>query len=87
MLDEVMAGLTGTEVHEFLVMIRRVKNSRPLTILVVEHVMQALMRLSDRVVVLHHGEKISEGTPVAIAADPCVIEAYLGHSTAVEVRV
>jgi branched-chain amino acid transport system ATP-binding protein len=79
LLDEVMAGLTGTEVNEFLAMLRRIKSKRDLTILVVEHVMQALMQLSDRVVVLHHGELIAQGAPRAVAADERVIDAYLGR--------
>jgi branched-chain amino acid transport system ATP-binding protein len=81
LLDEVMAGLTGTEVNEFLAMLRQVKSRRELTILVVEHVMQALMQLSDRVVVLHHGELIAQGAPQVVAADERVIAAYLGRPT------
>ncbi|HXP31488.1 MAG TPA: ABC transporter ATP-binding protein [Stellaceae bacterium] len=81
LLDEVMAGLTATEINEFLAAIRRIKERRDLTILVVEHVMQALMQLSDRVVVLHHGELIAEGTPKAVAEDERVIAAYLGQPT------
>lgn len=80
LLDEVMAGLTGTEVKEFLAAIRHIKERRRLTILVVEHVMQALMQLSGRVVVLHHGELIAEGPPRAIAEDERVIDAYLGRA-------
>jgi branched-chain amino acid transport system ATP-binding protein len=78
MLDEVMAGLTATEVDEFLAAIRAIKQRRSLTILFVEHVMQAVMRLSGRVIVLHHGEIIAEGEPQAVARHPRVIEVYLG---------
>ena len=79
MLDEVMAGLTATEVNEMLDAIRAIKARRTLTILIVEHVMRALMRLSDRILVLHHGEMIAEGPPATIAGDTRVIEAYLGQ--------
>jgi branched-chain amino acid transport system ATP-binding protein len=79
MLDEVMAGLTATEVGELLAVIQRIKDRMSLTILVVEHVMQALMRLSERVIVLHHGEMIAQGTPREVAIDPRVITAYLGQ--------
>jgi branched-chain amino acid transport system ATP-binding protein len=78
MLDEVMAGLTATEVDELLESIRAIKQRRSLTILFVEHVMQAVMRLSERVIVLHHGEIIAEGDPHTITQHPRVIEVYLG---------
>ena len=63
LLDEVMAGLTATEVAQMLETLRRMRDSRGLTLIVIEHVMQALMKLCARIVVLHHGERIAEGTP------------------------
>ena len=78
LLDEVLAGLTGAEVAAALEMIRGLHARHGLTILVIEHVMRALMRLSDRIVVLHHGSKIAEGSPAEVAANPDVLAAYLG---------
>ena len=78
LLDEVMAGLTPVEVAEALDTIRLLHQRYDLTIIVIEHVMKALMQLSDRLVVLHHGAKIAEGSPDEIANDVGVIEAYLG---------
>jgi branched-chain amino acid transport system ATP-binding protein len=79
LLDEVLAGLTATEVDEALAMIRAIHETRGLTVLVIEHVMRALMQLCDRIVVLHHGVKITEGTPHEVAENPDVIDAYLGE--------
>jgi branched-chain amino acid transport system ATP-binding protein len=78
MLDEVMAGLTPTEVAGMIEALRRLKDRHGLTILIVEHVMQALTALSDRITVLHHGRRIADGTPAEIVADPAVAEAYFG---------
>jgi branched-chain amino acid transport system ATP-binding protein len=78
LLDEVMAGLTPTESLEMVELIRQIRETG-VTILVIEHVMKAIMSLSDRVAVLHHGELIAIDTPSAIANDKQVIQAYLGE--------
>ncbi len=78
LLDEVMAGLTASEVEEALALIAALREEDRLTLIVIEHVMQALMRLSDRIIVLHNGAKLAEGKPEAIALDPRVLEVYLG---------
>ena len=78
LLDEVMAGLTPTEIQDMLGMIRRLKDKYGLTILIIEHVMRALMELSDRIIVLHHGDMIAQGLPKEVAADPLVLKAYIG---------
>jgi branched-chain amino acid transport system ATP-binding protein len=77
LLDETMAGLNATEIEEAILLIADLR-SRGLTVVVVEHVMRAVMSLSDRIVVLDQGSKIAEGTPQEIAGDPRVIQAYLG---------
>ncbi len=77
LLDEVMAGLNPTEVEEALVLIRKIRE-RGTTIFLIEHVMQVIMNLSDRIAIVHYGEKISEGAPHEMAKDKKVIEAYLG---------
>ncbi len=78
LLDEVMAGLTPSEVQAMLAIIRDIRQRYALTVLVIEHVMRALMNLSDRVIVLHHGEKIAEGKPAEVAGNEAVQAAYLG---------
>lgn len=78
LLDEVMAGLIPAEVDAMIALIRDLKRDYRLTVLIIEHVMQALMRLADRIVVLHLGRLVTEGTPAEVAAHPEVQRNYLG---------
>jgi len=81
LLDEVMAGLNPTEIDEIVPIIRAVRDAGT-TVLLIEHVMRAVMRLSERVYVLNQGRMIAEGSPQEVAARPEVVEAYLGHGAA-----
>ncbi len=78
LLDEVMAGLRPAEVEEVITIIRKI-NERGITVFLIEHIMQAIMSLSDLIVVIHYGRKIAEGQPEEIASNEQVIKAYLGE--------
>ncbi len=81
LLDEVMAGRNPTEIEEIIRIIRGIRDSG-VTILLIEHVMQAVVSLAERAYVLNQGRMIAEGTPTEIACMPHVVEAYLGHGAA-----
>ena len=81
LLDELMAGLNPGEVEFAMRLIRRIRDERGAAIFWVEHVMEAVMGAADRVIVLHHGEKIAEGPPAAVAEDRLVLDAYLGAAS------
>jgi branched-chain amino acid transport system ATP-binding protein len=78
LLDEVMAGLRPTEMDRIVKILQELNRETGLTILLIEHVMRAVMALAARIVVLHHGAKIAEGTPGEVVRDRAVIDSYLG---------
>jgi branched-chain amino acid transport system ATP-binding protein len=79
MLDEVMAGLNTKDIEEMMALVQQINRDLQKTLLVIEHVMKALMGISQRVMVLHHGQKIAEEVPERIVQDENVIKAYLGE--------
>lgn len=82
LLDEILAGLTPSEVDEAVELIKKIRE-RGVTIVMIEHVMQAVMALCEQVLVINYGKKISEGTPEEVTKDPEVISAYLGDEDVV----
>ena len=80
MLDELMAGLNQTELLEAMELIKQIQK-KGITIIMIEHVMKAIMGICDRIIVLHHGKKIADGTPQEVANSKTVIEVYLGEAS------
>ncbi len=83
LLDELMAGLNAVETSEAMELVQKIRD-RDITVIMVEHVMKAIMGVCSRIMVLHHGEKIAEGTPQEIASSERVIEVYLGEQVDAE---
>jgi branched-chain amino acid transport system ATP-binding protein len=79
LLDELMAGLNPTEIDEYIELLKRLNEEDGITLIVVEHIMRAVMKLCNRIIVMHYGTKLAEGTPMEIATNRDVIEAYLGE--------
>jgi branched-chain amino acid transport system ATP-binding protein len=78
LLDEVLAGLNPSEISQMVDIVKAIRSERDTTIIMIEHVMHAVMNVSDRIVVLDYGKQLAEGTPQEVAENAKVIEAYLG---------
>jgi branched-chain amino acid transport system ATP-binding protein len=78
LLDELLAGLNPTDLGPAIGIIRKIRDELGVTVFWIEHIMQVLMSTCEHLIVLHHGEKLAEGAPQAIAADPNVATAYFG---------
>ena len=81
LLDEVMAGLRPKECDDLVATFREINQRENITILLIEHVMRAVMALAEKIIVLHHGEVIAQGTPGQVVKEPAVLECYLGEET------
>lgn len=79
LLDEVFAGLNPAEIEEAIALVEKIRERYGVTIFIIEHVMKAIMRTCQRIIVIHQGEKIAEGTPREVVGNPQVVEAYLGN--------
>jgi len=80
LFDEVMAGLNPVETSQVMSLIQKMRMDKRITIFMIEHVMKAVMGISDLILVMHHGEKVTEGPPGEVVKNPMVIEAYLGEA-------